>query len=554
MPGGSTRVLSETHLRPRVANHAALTPLTFLRRAEAGFAGATAVVHGERRFTYGEFAARCRRLASALRRRGVGYGDTVAVLAPNVPAMLEAHFGVPMLGAVLNAINTRLDARSVAHILRHGEAKVLIVDRELGEIGRAALALLEAPPLAIHVDDPTLEGGALVGALDYEALLEDGDPDFAPAPLRDEWDSIALNYTSGTTGQPKGVLYHHRGAYLNALSNLSVLRLGHQPVYLWTLPMFHCNGWAHPWSITALAGTHVCLRRLDPARVFALIDALGVTHASGAPIILAMLREAARTTTRRSTHAVTFTVGGAPPQAALLETLEALNFRIIHGYGMTETYGPSAVCDWQEHWDVLPLRERAALMARQGVPTHGITEMMVADPTTLRPVPADGETIGELMQRGASIMKGYHKDPAATEAMFAGDWLHTGDLAVLHPDGYVEMKDRSKDIIISGGENISSIEIEDVLYRHPAVLEAAVVARPDAKWGETPCAFVTLRAGRRVTEAELAAFCRQHLPGFKQPRSFVFADLPKTATGKVQKHVLRTEAAALAGCKPAGSG
>jgi fatty-acyl-CoA synthase len=376
-------------------------------------------------------------------------------------------------------------------------------------------------------------------------LLAEGTPDFVPPPLRDEWDTIALNYTSGTTGQPKGVLYHHRGAYLNAVSNLSVLRLGHQPVYLWTLPMFHCNGWAHTWAITALAGTHVCLRRLDPTRVLGMIDALGVTHASGAPIVLAMLREAARSTERRTTHRVTFTVGGAPPQAALLETMEALNFQIIHGYGMTETYGPSAVCDWKAHWDALPLRERAALMARQGLTTYGITEMMVADPVTMRPVPADGATLGELMLRGASVMKGYHKDPAATEAIFAGDWLHTGDLAVLHPDGYVEMKDRSKDIIISGGENISSIEIEDVLYRHPAVMEAAVVARPDEKWGETPCAFVALRAESSVSEAELAAYCRQHLAGFKLPRRFVFTDLPKTSTGKVQKHVLRDQAALL---------
>ena len=530
------------YLRRRDANHAALTPLSFLHRAEAGFADATAVVFGERRFTYAEFGERCRRLAAALQGRGVAYGDTVAVLAPNVPALLEAHFGVPMIGAVLNAINTRLDARTLAYILGHGDAKILIVDRELGEVARAALALLEAPPLVVHIDDPDFDGGALIGALDYEELLAEGDPGFTPPPLRDEWDSIALNYTSGTTGEPKGVVYHHRGAYLNALGNLSLLRLDHQPVYLWTLPMFHCNGWSHPWAITALAGTHVCLRRMDPAQVFALIDRHGVTHASGAPVVLSMLREAAQTTRRRSTHKVGFTVGGAPPRAALLEKMEELNFRIIHGYGMTETYGPSVVCDWQARWDALPLPVRAALMARQGLPGYGITEMLIADPATLAPVPADGATIGELMLRGASIMKGYHRDPEATEAVMADGWLHTGDLAVLHPDGYVELKDRSKDIIISGGENISSVEVENVLYRHPAVLEAAVVARPDEKWGETPCAFVTLRPGVPASTAELTAFCREHLPGFKLPRTFVFTELPKTSTGKVQKHLLRAQA------------
>ncbi|HEY2134082.1 MAG TPA: AMP-binding protein [Acetobacteraceae bacterium] len=543
------------HLDRRPANFSALTPLSLLARAEAGFADSIAVIAGPRRLTYRAFAERCRRLASALQQRGVGYGDTVAVFAPNVPALLEAHYGVPMLGAVLNAINTRLDAATVAHILAHGEARVLIVDRELGDVAQATLALLPAPPLVVHIDDPAFPGGRLIGALDYEEFLVEGDPDFRPVPLRDEWDAIALNYTSGTTGAPKGVLYHHRGAYLNAISNLSLLRLGHQPVYLWTLPMFHCNGWCHTWCITALAGTHVCLRRMDPAAVFALIDEHGVTHASGAPIVLNLLREAARKISRRSDHVVTFAVGGAPPQPALLEKMEALNFRIIHAYGMTETYGPALACDWKAEWNGLRLPARAALMARQGLPSYGISDLIVADPATLAPVPADARTVGEILLRGHTLMKGYHKDPAATEAAFAGGWLHTGDLAVLHPDGYVEMKDRSKDLIISGGENISSLELENVLYRHPAVLEAAVVARPDETWGETPCAFITLRPGTPATEAELTDFCRQHLAGFKMPRTFVFTDLPKTSTGKVQKHLLRQHAAGMTtrGSAPAAS-
>jgi fatty-acyl-CoA synthase len=539
------RAENDAHLAARAANHTVLTPLSFLARAEAGFADSIAVIAGARRLTYRQFAARCRRLAAALAGRGIGYGDVVAVFAPNVPALLEAHFGVPMLGAVLNAINTRLDAATIAHILAHAEARILLVDRELGETAAAALALMQNPPPVIHIDDPEFAGGRLIGACDYEDLLAEGDADFSPVPIRDDWDSIALNYTSGTTGAPKGVLYHHRGAYLVALGSLSLLRLDHQPVYLWTLPMFHCNGWCHPWAITALAGTHVCLRRMDPAAAFAAIDAHRVTHASGAPIVLSMLREAARAAPRKTTHRVTFTVGGAPPQAALLEQMEALNFRIIHGYGMTETYGPSMVCDWKADWDFSPLPARAALMARQGLPAYGISEVLVGDPVSLAPVPADGATLGELMLRGSGLMKGYHKDPAGTEAAFAGGWLHTGDLAVLHPDGYVEMKDRSKDLIISGGENISSVELENALYRHPAVLEAAVVARPDPKWGETPCAFVTLRPGCTATAAELAGFCRQHLAGFKLPKSFVFAELPKTATGKVQKHRLRAIAAGL---------
>jgi len=508
-----------------------------------GFADRIAVIADERRFTYREFAERCRRLASALAAHGVGYGETVAVLSPNTPALLEAHYGAPMIGAVLAAINTRLDAATIGYILDHSDAKIFIVDRELGALGRAALAEAKLKPLVIHVDDPALEGGELIGAMAYEAFLAGGDPRFQGAPLRDEWDSIAINYTSGTTGAPKGVVYHHRGAFLNALSAIPSLRLAHEMVYLWTLPMFHCNGWSQTWAVTALAGTHVCLRRIEPARIFSLIDAHRVTHASGAPIVLTMLLQAAATAGRRTTHPVTYTVGGAAPAAALLERMEALGFHIIHGYGLTETYGPSVVCDWQADWDALPLTERAALMARQGLHTYGMNGMIVADSETLAPVPADGETLGEILLRGSTVMKGYHKNPEATEAAFAGGWLHTGDLAVVHPDGYVEVKDRAKDIIISGGENISSLEVEGVLYRHPAVLEAAVVARPDETWGETPCAFIALKPDCEATIEDLRQHCRAHLAHFKTPKRFIFGPLPKTSTGKIQKHVLRKQAA-----------
>ena len=516
--------------------------MSFLERTAAGFAGHTAVIAGERRFTYAQFAERCRRFASALERAGVGYGETVAVLSPNAPALLEAHYGAPLRRAVLAAINTRLDAATIGYILDHSEAKVFIIDKDLGAAGRAGLAEAKSKPLVIHVDDPEATDGELVGDLEYEAFLASGDPNYQAPPLRDEWDTIAINYTSGTTGAPKGVVYHHRGAFLNALSAIPSLRLAHEMVYLWTLPMFHCNGWSQTWAVTALAGTHVCLRRVDPAQIFDLIDRHRVTHASGAPIVLNMLLQASETMRRRTTHPVTCTVGGAAPPAALLEKMEALGFHIIHGYGLTESYGPSVVCDWHGDWDDLPLGERAALMARQGLQTYGVSSMIVADPETLFPVPADGATVGEILLRGATIMKGYHKAPEATEQAFAGGWLHTGDLAVVHADGYVEVKDRAKDIIISGGENISSLEIEGVLYRHPAVLEAAVVASPDEKWGETPCAFVALKPGATVTPEELSAFCRQNLAHFKAPRRFVFGVLPKTSTGKIQKHVLRQQA------------
>lgn len=524
----------------RPANFTPLSPLSFLLRSALGFADQTAIIDGARRFTYAQFAMRCRRLASALQALGIGRGHTVAILAPNVPAMLEAHFAVPMLGAVLNALNVRLDPASIAFILAHGEAKVLLVDRELGALGRAALDLMPRPPKIIGIDDSRLQDGLLLGDIEYEAVLASGDATFVPPGPKDEWDAIALNYTSGTTGDPKGVVIHHRGAFLNALSNLPLLGLTRECVYLWTLPMFHCNGWCHTWSVTALAGTHVCLRRIDPAEVFALIDRHRVTHMSGAPVVLNMLLHSAAR--RDSTHEVVVTTGGAAPAASVLERTRQLHFHVIHAYGLTETYGPSLACDWKGAWNALPAADQAERMSRQGLSAYGIAETIVADPVTLQPVPADGRTIGEIMQRGATIMKGYLKNPTATEAAFAGGWFHTGDLAVLHPDGYVEVKDRSKDIIISGGENISSLEVESVLYRHPAIAEAAVVARPDAKWGETPCAFIALRDNATATPAELSAFCRERMAHYKVPGAFIFGPLPKTATGKIQKHILRERA------------
>ena len=525
----------EAGLGRRPANFPPLTPLTFLTRAEAGFAEHVAVIAGERRFTYGEFGARCRRLASALARLGIGHGDTVAVLAPNVPALLEAHFAVPMLGAVLNAINTRLDAATIRFILAHGEAKMLLVDAELAPVAAAALAEMTERPPVVRIDDPDVAASALGECTEYEALLAQGDPSFAPPGPRDEWDAIALNYTSGTTGDPKGVVVHHRGAFINALGCMTTLGLAPEAVYLWTLPMFHCNGWCHTWAITALAGTHVCLRRVDPALIYRLIDAHRVTHLSGAPVVLSMLLQEAERAGRRSTHPVSITVGGAAPTAPVLERMQRLGFNIIHAYGLTETYGPSAACIWKAEWDGLEIGARAERISRQGLPNYGIGEMLVADPASLAPVPADGETIGEILLRGATIMKGYLKNDAATEVAFAQGWFHTGDLAVLHPDGYVEVKDRAKDIIISGGENISSIEVESVLARHDAVAEVAVVAREDPHWGETPCAFITLRPGAQVGADELIAFCRARLARFKVPRHFVFGELPHTATGKVQK-------------------
>ena len=527
------------------ANFAPLTPLSFLKRTASVYPDRLAVVHGDRRFTWRETERRCRALASALTGLGIGKGDTVAVFAPNVPAIFEAHFGVPMTGAVLNTINIRLDAETVAFILAHGEARVLLTDREFSPVIADALNRLEKRPYVIDIDDPAAIGGECIGDTDYEGFVASGDPDFAWQPPGDEWDAIALNYTSGTTGDPKGVVYHHRGAYLNALGNQIAQAIPPHPVYLWTLPMFHCNGWCFPWTVTALAGTHVCLRRVEAEPVYRAIAEDGVTHFCGAPIVLNMLANAPAAEKRPLPRRVEAMTAGAPPPATVIEAMESAGFRITHVYGLTETYGPDVVCAWHTDWDALPARDQAGLKARQGVAYPVQEEVMVADAGTLEPVPKDGETMGEVFHRGNIVMKGYLKNPQATEEAFAGGWFHSGDLGVWHEDGYVELKDRSKDIIISGGENISSIEVESVLYRHPAVLEAAVTARPDDKWGETPCAFVTLKEGESATEAEIVAFCRDNLAHFKAPKTVVFCDLPKTSTGKVQKFVLREHARAL---------
>jgi fatty-acyl-CoA synthase len=529
----------EAGLERNEANHVPLSPLSLIRRTAKVYPDRIAVIHGDIRRSWGETYARARRLASALASRGIGLGDTVAVMAPNVPEFVEAHFGVPMTGAVLNAINIRLDAEAIAFILRHGEAKVLLTDREFSPMISAALEMLETRPIVIDIDDPLAQGGARIGEMDYEAFLAQGDPDFAYRLPADEWQAIALNYTSGTTGDPKGVVYHHRGAYLNALGNAITWAMPHFPVYLWTLPMFHCNGWCFPWTVTALAGTHVCLRRVEAGAIFDAIRRHGVTHLCGAPIVMGMMLNALEETRPALAHKISMMTAGAAPPAAVIGGMEAIGFDVIHVYGLTEVYGPCVVCAWHPEWDALPVEERARLKARQGVPYEVQEDMVVADPTTLAPVPADGETIGEILMRGNIVMKGYLKNPSTTEKSIAGGWFHTGDLAVMHPNGYVEIKDRSKDIIISGGENISSIEVEDALYKHPAIAAAAVVARPDEKWGETPVAFVELKAGREASSEEIIEFCRTRLARYKCPRDVVFTELPKTSTGKIQKFVLR---------------
>jgi len=539
------QIYDAPHLARNPANCAALTPLGFLARAAAIYPGKLAVIDGERRFTYRQFDERCRRFADALRRRGIAPGDTVAVMAPNVPALLEAHYAVPMAGAVLNALNYRLDARSIGFILGHGNAKLLIADREFGPLAREALRELGRDIPLIEIADGDI-GASPIGVergTEYEDFLCEGDPAASWAPPADEWDAISLNYTSGTTGNPKGVVYHHRGAYLNALGNAITFGLDRHSVYLWTLPMFHCNGWTYTWGVTAVAGTHVCLRRVDPAPIFAAIAEHRVTHLCGAPIVLNMLVHAPQSAKRRFDHVVEAATGGAAPPSAVIEAMQLMGFRVTHLYGLTESYGPSTVCAWQEEWDALPSGERAGNMARQGVQYLTLDRQRVADPARMEDVPADGATIGELMLRGNTLMKGYLANPQATEEAFAGGWFHTGDLAVMHKDGYIEVKDRSKDIIISGGENISSIEVEEVLYRHPMVMEAAVVARPDAVWGETPCAFVTLKpdAGA-VAAADIILWCRANLAHYKVPKTVLFGPLPKTSTGKIQKYALRERA------------
>ncbi|MDD0808762.1 acyl-CoA synthetase [Curvibacter sp. RS43] len=531
------------------ANFAPLSPLGFIERAAQVYPNRLAVVHGRGeqalRRTWAQTYARCRQLASALRQAGIGKNDTVAVMLPNTPPMVEAHFGIPMAGAVLNALNTRLDAETIAFMLDHGEAKAVIVDPEFALVMQKALALRQSPqPLQLIEVEDDLYGPAPVrlGTLTYEDFLAGGDPDFAWEGPADEWDAIALNYTSGTTGNPKGVVYHHRGAAVNAISNVLEWDMPKHAVYLWTLPMFHCNGWCFPWTVAARAGVNVCLRRVDPEAIFGMMREHGVTHYCGAPIVHGLLVNAPAALKEGLPSGVKAMVAGAAPPASMIEGMEALGFDLTHVYGLTEVYGPATVCAKDEAWDALDIGERARLNARQGVRYHLQREVQVLNQDTMTPVPHDGETMGEIMFRGNIAMKGYLKNPQATAEAFAGGWFHSGDLAVQYPDGYIKIKDRSKDIIISGGENISSIEVEDVLYRHPDVLAAAVVAKPDARWGETPCAFVELKAGAQTTPEDIVAHCKKHLAGFKVPRAVVFGELPKTSTGKIQKFELRRQA------------
>ncbi len=537
---------ARVELPKNAANYVPLSPVQFLERSALIWPEKIAVRHGALAYTYREFAARCRRLASALAARGIGRGDTVAVMAPNVPALLEAHYAVPALGAVLNALNYRLDARTIAFCLAHGEAKALITDAEFAPTVKAVLGELGEELLVVDIDDPEGPRGDALGSVRYEALLAEGDPGFAWPGPDDEWDSLSLLYTSGTTGNPKGVVYHHRGAYLNALANALAFGLTPDSVYLWTLPMFHCNGWTYTWAVTAAGGTHVCMRRIDPAQVFTAIRDHRVTHLCGAPIVLNMLVHAPAEAKVRFEHLVEVATGGAAPPSAVIEAMEKMGFRVTHLYGLTESYGPATLCATQESWRDLALSDRARKMARQGVPMPALAQLMVADPETHLAVPCDGTTLGEVMLRGNTVMKGYLRNEAATTAAFRAGWFHTGDLAVWHPDHYIEIKDRAKDIIISGGENISSLEVEECLYRHPQVMEAAVVAQPDRKWGESPCAFVTLKPDAGDTTAgDLIAWCREHLAHFKVPHTIIFGPLPKTSTGKIQKFVLRDKARAL---------
>ena len=524
------------------ANFVPLTPLSFLARTAAVYPDHISAVYEGRVFTWAQTYARCRRFASFLAARNIGSGDTVAAMLPNIPAMNEVHFAVPMAGAVLNALNIRLDASSIAFQLDHGGAKIILVDPEFAGVIAEALTLMTGPkPFVIDVDDAAFAGGKRIGELEYEDALSQGDENFTARPPQDEWDAIALSYTSGTTGNPKGVVTHHRGAYLNAVSNILAANLGPHPVYLWTLPMFHCNGWCFPWTIAAAAGINVCLRKVDPSKIFELIRKHGVTHMAGAPIVYNTLINAPDAPKGTTAQAVVGLIAGAAPPVAVLEGAESIGIKLTHVYGLTEVYGPASVCAEQPGWDDLPADQRAQLKRRQGVPYPLQEAVTVIDPETMQPVPRDGETVGEVMFRGNIVMKGYLKNEKATLEAFAGGWFHTGDLGVLDETGYVIIKDRSKDIIISGGENISSIEVEDVLHKHPAVLFAAVVAKPDSKWGEVPCAFIELKDNASATEAEIIAFCRAQMPGFKTPKAVVFGPIPKTSTGKIQKFMLRDE-------------
>ncbi|MBL8572675.1 MAG: acyl-CoA synthetase [Hyphomicrobiaceae bacterium] len=545
MPMGTAVNIYETGLDKNAANFAQLTPLSFIERAASVYPRREAVVYGAVRRTWAETYARTRQLADALIKRGMGPGDTVSVVAGNIPEMFEAHFGVPMSGAVLNTINTRLDAEAIAFILVHAEAKVVIVDPEFSEVTDRAIKMTGRSMLVVDILDPTFKGGRRVGGITYDELLAEGSPDAGWRQPADEWAAISLNYTSGTTGDPKGVVYHHRGAFLNAAGNIITWGMPAHPRYLWTLPMFHCNGWCFPWTIAAASGTALCLRAVRAEPIYELIKTEKADHFCGAPIVLNMLANAPAPLKEGINHKVKVMTAGAAPPAAVIENMERLGFEVTHVYGLTETYGPSVVCAWHDEWNVLDASEKARLKARQGVRNTMLDGLMVANPLTMEPCPSDGVTIGEIFMRGNNVMRGYLKNPSSTDKSFDGGWFHSGDLGVMHPDGYIEIKDRSKDIIISGGENISSIEVEDVLYKHPAVMEAAVVARPDEKWGETPCAFVMLKDGAETTEDEIMEFCRSHMAKFKAPRTIVFGPLPKTSTGKIQKFLLREQARSL---------
>ncbi len=533
----------EQGLGKNAANFVQLSPLSFIERSAHVYPDRTSVIHGARQFTWKQTYERCRRLASALRQHGIGRGDTVAVMLPNVPAMFEAHFGVPMAGAVLNTLNTRLDPEAIAFMLAHGEAKVLITDPEFAAIVGPALDRLDGSrPLVIDALDAEYPGTDRLGDIEYEDFIAAGHSEFDWQLPADEWDAIALNYTSGTTGNPKGVVYHHRGAYLNAASNIISWGMPQHAVYLWTLPMFHCNGWCFPWTMAANAGVNVCLRKVDVALIYELIRRHGVSHFCGAPIVHGMLINANEALRAGIGHKVSALIAGAAPPAAIIEGMERIGFDITHVYGLTETYGPASVCAKHPAWDELPIDKRAERNGRQGVRYHMQEAITVLDPETMQPVPADGETMGEIMFRGNLVMKGYLKNDKATDEAFAGGWFRTGDLAVMHPDGYVKIKDRSKDVIISGGENISSLEVEEVLYRHPAVMTAAVVAKPDDKWGEVPAAYIEVKEGAEVTTEDIIAHCREHLARYKVPKQIEFCVLPKTSTGKIQKFVLREQA------------
>ena len=530
----------DTDLNRNAANYQPLTPLSFLQRSAAVYPDHIAIIHGNTRTSYREFYARCRRLGSALAARGIGKGDTVSALLANTPAMLECHYGVPMTKAVLNTLNTRLDAATIAFSLDHAEAKIFIVDKEFSRLAKAALELCKVKPLVVDYVDPEYEvEGARIGTVDYEDMIQSGDADYAWAWPDDEWDAITLNYTSGTTGNPKGVVYHHRGASLLAQGNVLTANIAKHSVYLWTLPMFHCNGWCFPWSMSVIGGTHVTLRWVRAKAIWAALDDHKVTHLCGAPIVMSTILSAPQEEKRALSQKVAFFTAAAPPPEAVLAALADAGFNVTHLYGLTETYGPAVVNDWKAEWDALNSPAQATKKARQGVRYHALEDLTVMDPNTMKPVPADGETMGEVMFRGNVVMKGYLKNPKATAEAFAGGWFHSGDLGVMHPDGYIQLKDRSKDIIISGGENISSIEVEDALYKHPAVQAAGVVAKPDEKWGETPCAFVELKPGKTATAEEIITWCKENLASYKVPRHVVFTEIPKTSTGKIQKYKLR---------------